>query len=200
MNSCIQKCLATFLINLLTCVVFNTCCAVSSATQYSTAIELHTDLVSTVCMTKSEKDWHNALDGHHVILTSAFAFLAAVRSQYVSVCNVNLLVFDDCHLIATPDHAYSQIVDILYNQSDSNCRDSGPLILGLTSSILEHISTPSDLNFRLRYLEETMRSQIEMTSDAVMADPYSSRPAESTVECDEYVDNTGLVAKLCEIL
>jgi endoribonuclease Dicer len=170
--------------------------AETSATQYAKVIGLHTDLAATICMMDSADEWHSALLDHHVILTTASAFLTALKVHQISFAKINLVVFDDCHLAARPGQAYSEIVDILFSGKGKLNSSGPPLVLGLTTSILDDIVTPTDLDLHLTNIENSLRSRIEMTSDAVMADPYGLRPRESVVECEEYNDTTGLITEL----
>jgi endoribonuclease Dicer len=163
-------------------------------------IGLHTDLSATICLGESADEWRYALLHHHVILTTASAFTAAFNELQISFKHINLVVFDDCHLAARPGQRYAEIVDILCSSKCKLNSSESPLILGLTTSILEDILTPTDLNQHLTNIEKSLRSRIEMTSDAVMADPYGLRPRESVVECEEYNDTTGLISVLSKKL
>ena len=85
-----------------------------------------------------------------------------------------------------------------YDKTEVHAR---PRVLGLTASILTgQCTTPKALEQSLYNLERVLDSQAETATDMVVADLNGAKPREILVECDEYVDTTGLVEQLGEIL
>lgn len=163
--------------------------------EFSEVLAIHTDL--SVAVITHEADWSTVIRQHHVVITTAVVFLAATAAQDIlSLCRINLAIFDECHDIVSSDHPYAEVMNVLNASDAGNCVDRNSYrthILGLTTSILVDIMQPSELEQRLARIEAAMRSSVEMASDSVMADLYTTRPRESTpVICRNYVDTTGL--------
>lgn len=177
-------------------------CVDDAVQEFSQVLAIHTDL--SVAVVSHEVSWLTILRQHHVIVTTAVAFLSAVSEGFLSSYRINLAILDECHDIINSDHAYAKVMNVLNFTDASDCKDqnsSQTHIMGLTTSILADIVQPSQLKQRLARIEAAMRSSAEMASDSIMADLYSTRPRESPpVICRKYTDTTGLYDEICSML
>lgn len=187
------------------CVYYSECIclrAEDAVQEFMQVLAIHTDL--TVAVITCDVDWLNVLNRHHVVVTTAVLFLAAVAQDHLLPEWINLAIFDECHDVINLDHPYAKVMNVLDVSDASNhvdCNSSKTHILGLTTSILANIVQPSELERRLAGIETAMRSSAEMASDSIMADLYSTRPRESLpIICKNYVDTTGLRDEICSML
>ncbi|KAE8586339.1 hypothetical protein XENTR_v10021638 [Xenopus tropicalis] len=163
--------------------------------QQVSAVRTHTDLKvgeysdqeKTQCWAKER--WYLEFETHQVLVMTCHIFLNVLKSGNVSLSNINLLVFDECHL-AIQDHPYREIMKIC--ESCQPC----PRILGLTASILNGKCDPRDLEEKIQKLEEILRSNAETATDLVVLDRYASQPCEIVLDCGPYIDKSGLYQRL----
>jgi len=177
-------------------------CAEDAVQEFSQVLALHTDL--NVAVVTHEVSWSTLLQQHHVVVTTAILFLAAVVQGSLSSYHINLAILDECHDIINPGHPYAEVMNVLSVGNASNhvyqeCPKTH--VLGLTTSILANIVQPSELEQRLAGIEAATRSSAEMASDSIMADLYSTRPRElPPIICRNYVDSTGLYDEIFSML
>ena len=139
----------------------------------------------------SQDQWDTEFERQQVLVMTADVFLAGAHSSFVTMSQINLLIFDECHL-AVGSHPYVEIMKYY---------DGSPRILGLTASVLGgRCKTSRELEQMLSNLEVTFQSIAETSTDMVVPDVYSARPTEIVLECDPYKDDTGLVEELDSIL
>ncbi|MEE6494432.1 hypothetical protein FKM82_017138 [Ascaphus truei] len=147
----------------------------------------YSDLELTECWTKEK--WNEEFVDHQILVLTCHVFLNVLKSENLSLSNINLLVFDECHL-AIQDHPYREIMKIC--ESCQTC----PRILGLTASILNGKCDPSDLEEKIQKLEKILRSNAETATDLVVLDRYASQPCEMVLDCGPYVEKSGLYERL----
>ncbi|XP_068004951.1 endoribonuclease Dicer isoform X2 [Melanerpes formicivorus] len=175
---------------------------VNSANQVAqqvSAVRTHSDLkvgeYSSLEMTESwtKEKWSQEFSKHQVLVMTCHVALTVLRNEYLSLSNINLLVFDECHL-AIQDHPYREIMKI--------CEDypSCPRILGLTASILNGKCDPAELEEKIQKLEKMLKSNAETATDLVVLDRYTSQPCEIVVDCGPYTDKSGLYGRLLKEL
>ncbi|NXT55007.1 DICER Endoribonuclease, partial [Pluvianellus socialis] len=175
---------------------------VNSANQVAqqvSAVRTHSDLkvgeyssLETTELWTKEK-WSQEFSKHQVLVMTCHVALTVLRNEYLSLSNINLLVFDECHL-AIQDHPYCEIMKI--------CEDypSCPRILGLTASILNGKCDPAELEEKIQKLEKILKSNAETATDLVVLDRYTSQPCEIVVDCGPYTDKSGLYGRLLKEL
>uniref|UniRef100_A0A8C0EI81 ribonuclease III n=1 Tax=Bubo bubo TaxID=30461 RepID=A0A8C0EI81_BUBBB len=145
---------------------------VNSANQVAqqvSAVRTHSDLkvgeYSSVEVTESwtKEKWSQEFSKHQVLVMTCHVALTVLRNEYLSLSNINLLVFDECHL-AIQDHPYREIMKI--------CEEypSCPRILGLTASILNGKCDPAELEEKIQKLEKILKSNAETATDLVVLD------------------------------
>ncbi|XP_054256042.1 endoribonuclease Dicer isoform X3 [Indicator indicator] len=175
---------------------------VNSANQVAqqvSAVRTHSDLkvgeYSSLEVTESwtKEKWSQEFSKHQVLVMTCHVALTVLRNEYLSLSNINLLVFDECHL-AIQDHPYREIMKI--------CEDypSCPRILGLTASILNGKCDPAELEEKIQKLEKILKSNAETATDLVVLDRYTSQPCEIVVDCGPYTDKSGLYGRLLKEL
>lgn len=175
---------------------------VNSANQVAqqvSAVKTHSDLkvgeYSDLEITElwTADKWNQEFVQHQVLVMTCHVFLNVLKKEYLSLSNINLLVFDECHL-AILDHPHREIMKIC--DSCPTC----PRILGLTASILNGKCDPSDLEEKIQKLEKILKSNAETATDLVVLDRHSCQPCEIVVDCGPYVDKSGLYERLLKEL
>uniref|UniRef100_A0A6I8PN00 ribonuclease III n=1 Tax=Ornithorhynchus anatinus TaxID=9258 RepID=A0A6I8PN00_ORNAN len=167
---------------------------VNSANQVAqqvSAVRTHSDLkvgeYSSLEISASwtKEKWNQEFTQHQVLVMTCHVALNVLKNDYLSLSDINLLVFDECHL-AILDHPYREIMKICENYP------SCPRILGLTASILNGKCDPAELEEKIQKLEKILKSSAETATDLVVLDRYSSQPCEIVVDCGPYADKSGL--------
>uniref|UniRef100_A0A915BN58 Dicer-1 n=3 Tax=Parascaris univalens TaxID=6257 RepID=A0A915BN58_PARUN len=120
---------------------------------------------------------------HHVVVSTAQVFLDVLDHAFFNMNNAALLIFDECHHVLGSKHAYRVIMH-RYSQLSKSER---PKILGLTASLINNKTPPSNLERVLEKLELVMQSSIETASDLVSVAKYGAKPKEFVIECEDFV-------------
>ncbi|XP_007942714.1 endoribonuclease Dicer [Orycteropus afer afer] len=147
----------------------------------------YSDLEANASWTKEK--WNQEFTKHQVLVMTCYVALNVLKSGYLSLADINLLVFDECHL-AILDHPYQEIMKLC-----ENC-PSCPRILGLTASILNGKCDPEELEEKIQKLEKILKSNAETATDLVVLDRYASQPCEIVVDCGPFTDRSGLYGRL----
>ncbi|XP_029806068.1 endoribonuclease Dicer isoform X2 [Suricata suricatta] len=151
----------------------------------------YSDLEVNASWTKEK--WNQEFTKHQVLVMTCYVALNVLKNGYLSLSDINLLVFDECHL-AILDHPYREIMKLC-----ENC-PSCPRILGLTASILNGKCDPEELEEKIQKLEEILKSNAETATDLVVLDRYTSQPCEIVVDCGPFTDRSGLYGRLLQEL
>ncbi|XP_035869582.1 endoribonuclease Dicer isoform X3 [Phyllostomus discolor] len=147
----------------------------------------YSDLEVNASWTKEK--WNQEFTKHQVLIMTCYVALIVLKNGYLSLSDINLLVFDECHL-AILDHPYREIMKLC--ESCPSC----PRILGLTASILNGKCDPEELEEKIQKLEKILKSNAETATDLVVLDRYTSQPYEIVVDCGPFVDRSGLYERL----
>ncbi|XP_059229881.1 endoribonuclease Dicer [Mustela nigripes] len=171
---------------------------VNSANQVAqqvSAVRTHSDLKVgeysnlEVNASWTKEKWNQEFAKHQVLVMTCSVALNVLKNGYLSLSDINLLVFDECHL-AILDHPYREIMKLC-----ENC-PSCPRILGLTASILNGKCDPEELEEKIQKLEKILKSNAETATDLVVLDRYTSQPCEIVVDCGPFTDRSGLYGRL----
>ncbi|KAK1339508.1 hypothetical protein QTO34_020191 [Cnephaeus nilssonii] len=171
---------------------------VNSANQVAqqvSAVRTHSDLKVgeyahlEVHASWTKEKWNQEFTKHQVLIMTCYVALIVLKNGYLSLSDINLLVFDECHL-AILDHPYREIMKLC--ESCPSC----PRILGLTASILNGKCDPEELEEKIQKLEKILKSNAETATDLVVLDRYTSQPYEIVVDCGPFVDRSGLYERL----
>ncbi|KAM8920949.1 endoribonuclease Dicer isoform 1-T1 [Pelodytes ibericus] len=163
--------------------------------QQVSAIRTHSDLKvgeysdQEVIQCWSKDRWSQEFGAHQILVMTSHIFLYVLENGIFSLSNINLLVFDECHL-AIQDHPYRDIMKICERYQ------ACPRILGLTASILNGKCDPGDLEDKIQKLEEILRSNAETATDLVVLDRHASQPCEIVLDCGRFLDRSGLYERL----
>ncbi|XP_054986159.1 endoribonuclease Dicer isoform X3 [Sorex araneus] len=167
----------------------------NQVTQQASAVRTHSDLKvgeyaslegSASC---TKEKWSQEFTKHQVLVMTCYVALNALKNGYFSLSDINLLVFDECHL-AILDHPYREIMKLCENYP--LC----PRILGLTASILNGKCDPEELGEKIQKLEKILKSNAETATDLVVLDRCTSQPCEMVVDCGPFADRSGLYERL----
>ncbi|EPQ10732.1 Endoribonuclease Dicer [Myotis brandtii] len=171
---------------------------VNSANQVAqqvSAVRTHSDLKVgeyahlEVLASWTKEKWNQEFTKHQVLIMTCYVALIVLKNGYLSLSDINLLVFDECHL-AILDHPYREIMKLC--ESCPSC----PRILGLTASILNGKCDPEELEEKIQKLEKILKSNAETATDLVVLDRYTSQPYEIVVDCGPFMDRSGLYERL----
>ncbi|XP_028293380.1 endoribonuclease Dicer isoform X2 [Gouania willdenowi] len=169
-----------FLVNTATCVVQQ---AAAVRTHSDLRVGEYTNMEETLAW--PDHKWSEEILQNQVLVMTCHIFLRVLRSKVLNLSQINLVVFDDCHLAIT-EHPYSDIMKLFDGCSCS------PRVLGLTASILNGKCDPNELELKIQNLEEILKSNAETATDLVVLDRYASQPREVVLDCGPYVDKSGL--------
>ncbi|XP_006839608.1 PREDICTED: endoribonuclease Dicer [Chrysochloris asiatica] len=167
----------------------------NQAAQQVSAVRTHSDLKVgeysdlEVMASWTREKWNQEFAKHQVLVMTCYVALNVLKSGYLSLSDLNLLVFDECHL-AILDHPYREIMKLCENSP------SCPRILGLTASILNGKCDPEELEEKIQKLEKILKSNAETATDLVVLDRYACQPCEIVVDCGPFHDRSGLYERL----
>jgi endoribonuclease Dicer len=117
------------------------------------------------------------LRAHQVLLVQPGKVLDALVCGYLSLNEINLIVFEDCH----KKDVKSVYTDLIRNYY-VDCK-SKPKILGLAGPLHNAGCPVGRLGAELEYLEKTLDCKAETASDIVTVLRYSARPKEIILQC-----------------
>lgn len=136
-----------------------------------------TDLRVAIVESK-ETDATPPFDGTHILISDSETFLKHLQDKTVCMHNVSLIVIDDCHLQIGRSRIES-IVEEFYTRTTLR-----PKILGLSDSLYGANCLSNQLEAKLQYLEQCLRSTIETACDITNATRLSVKPFDFLVQCD----------------
>uniref|UniRef100_UPI003AFB824B AncD1D2 n=1 Tax=synthetic construct TaxID=32630 RepID=UPI003AFB824B len=126
----------------------------------------------------NKEKWNQEFEKHQVLVMTAQIFLDILNHGFISLSQVNLLIFDECHH-AVKNHPYRQIMRH-YKNLEQNDR---PRILGLTASVINSKCKPNQVEKKIKELEATLNSRVVTASDLeeVAVQKYATKPKEIIV-------------------
>ncbi|XP_067939894.1 endoribonuclease Dicer-like, partial [Watersipora subatra] len=147
-------------------------------------VKIHSILrVNTVTDGSCLTDCMNTSD---VLCMPASLCLGLVQSGALGFQQINLVVFDECHVAVEPDSPYAALVSLLKN---SLYFDSVRLF-GITSSIIgDYLEQPAELEWKISQLESVLASTAATTSDLNAMDTPAGKREEIIAVYDDS-DNT----------
>ena len=88
-----------------------------------------------------------------IILCTTFYGLKAIWFVFVDFDQINLILFDECHVAIEPGSAYAALVDLL--KQSTNFEDVR--LFGMTSSIIGNlVEQPDELEKKINQLESVL--------------------------------------------
>lgn len=125
---------------------------------------------------KSVSEWQKVIHENQVIVAQAGTVLRFLEQEILTLDRINLLVIENCHLqIGKND--LERIISEFYSKSLKK-----PKILGLSEPIHGSACPSSQLEAKLKYLEQCLHSKIETASDILNVLRFCSRPSEFVVQ------------------
>ncbi|CAF1391339.1 unnamed protein product [Didymodactylos carnosus] len=125
--------------------------------------------------------WDNEFETHQVLVMTSQIFLDILTHTYVSLSQVNLLIFDECHH-ATGADSYAVIMNEHYDNTSGNM----PRILGLTASITSRKIKAHKLEKEMQQLELTLKSRIESGSSREESRRHGTSAVVKYIPCIPY--------------
>ncbi|XP_052740940.1 endoribonuclease Dicer isoform X2 [Bicyclus anynana] len=117
--------------------------------------------------------WDIELSKHQVIVATSQILCDMLTHQYISLSDINLIIFDECHH-AVEDHPMRLIM-----KHFENCpKQEQPRILGLTATLLNGNVKLNKVEEILRELETTFQATIATANDMGEVAPHSTNPKE----------------------
>jgi endoribonuclease Dicer len=110
-----------------------------------------------------------------VIVCTAAILQKCLAHGYISILDINLLIFDEAHH-AKKNHTYSCIIKDYYNREEKGKR---PRILGMTAS---PVDTKEDVQFAAERLELLLQSRIASVSEGTLGIQLGRKNHEEVVE------------------
>lgn len=123
----------------------------------------------------SGQQWWREFCEHNVLVMTPTILNNILNANFISMANINLLVFDECHC-ATGKDPYVQIMQNHYISTHPTIR---PKILGLTASVLNKKVKPFEMMSRIEELECKLGASLVTAFSAV---DYITRPREILVK------------------
>ncbi|XP_046434103.1 endoribonuclease Dicer isoform X3 [Neodiprion fabricii] len=124
----------------------------------------------------SRDKWLQELEDNQVLVMTSQIFLDILNHGYISLSQVNLMIFDECHR-AVNDHPMRLIM-----QRFKDCpKDQQPRVLGLTATLLNGNIKVAKLDETITDLETTFHGKIIAVESLIGVRGYATNPIESIV-------------------
>ncbi|XP_046601014.1 endoribonuclease Dicer isoform X4 [Neodiprion lecontei] len=124
----------------------------------------------------SRDKWLQELEDNQVLVMTSQIFLDILNHGYISLSQVNLMIFDECHR-AVNDHPMRLIM-----QRFKDCpKDQQPRVLGLTATLLNGNIKVAKLDETITDLETTFHGKIIAVESLIGVRGYATNPIESMV-------------------
>ncbi|CAL8578554.1 Dicer-like protein 1, variant 3 [Xanthoria parietina] len=123
--------------------------------------------------------WQKQLKQNMIILCTAEILHQCLMRSFISMDQINLLIFDEAHH-AKKNHPYARIIKDYYIAEDEETKR--PRVFGMTAS---PVDVRSDFGRSAKELEVMLHCQIATTADLALLRTSVSRPMESVAEYEE---------------
>lgn len=138
--------------------------------------------IARVCGADNADNWNRSkwtklFDENKVIICTADILLACLHHSYITMEQINLLVFDEAHH-AKRNHAYARIIKDFYVDAPPSMQK--PRVFGMTAS---PIDAKTDVWEAASELETLLDSKIATTTDMSFTDAVK-RPTEHMISYD----------------
>ncbi|GBB92187.1 hypothetical protein RclHR1_01980012 [Rhizophagus clarus] len=117
-----------------------------------------------------EETWKKNFENLDILVMTAQIFLNILRHGFISLSQVNLLIFDECHH-TSKKHPYNLIMKEFYNRSPE---EKKPKIFGMTAS---PVNTRSAIH-SASHLERNLNAKVFTVSDTEELRRFVNRPDE----------------------
>ncbi|XP_018331371.1 endoribonuclease Dicer [Agrilus planipennis] len=119
----------------------------------------------------SKTAWDMEINSNQILVMTAQIAVNIVSSGYLSLSNINLLIFDECHH-AVNDEPMRQLMKHFENVIEK------PRVLGLTATLLNGNVKPDQVLNEVKKLETTFQSKVATVDELKFVIGYSTNPEE----------------------
>ncbi|XP_078491910.1 endoribonuclease Dicer [Ciona intestinalis] len=154
---------------------------------------LDVDIIScTHNMTDSltDESLHQLCHDHQVLVCTPEVFVKLLSLNLYIAQYMDLVIFDDCHLVNIEMHSIRKIMKILDENSYT------PMILGLTSSLLSNNITADELNECIHSMETIMHCKAQTATDLIAVDLHNINPPVENIILSSDENKDGLNSQL----
>nr|XP_009860329.1 endoribonuclease Dicer [Ciona intestinalis] len=127
---------------------------------------------------------------HQVLVCTPEVFVKLLSISLYIAQYMDLVIFDDCHLVNIEMHPIRKIMKIL----DENRYT--PMILGLTSSLLNNNITADELNKCIHSMETVMHCKAQTATDLIAVDRHNINPPVENIILSSDENKDGLNSQL----
>ncbi|XP_050727390.1 endoribonuclease Dicer-like isoform X4 [Eriocheir sinensis] len=127
-----------------------------------------------------EKEWEEELKNHEVLVIVAQIFLDLLNSSYLSLENINLIIFDECHH-ATGNHPMREVMRTFNSRKEKESGATMPRIVGLTACAIHKNCKCENVENEIRELETTLQSTLVTSVDTQAVKEHTTAPKEIIV-------------------
>ncbi|KAJ3318342.1 hypothetical protein HDU76_000861, partial [Blyttiomyces sp. JEL0837] len=136
--------------------------------------------------------WKEELSAGRVLVMTPAIFESLLRRAYISIDQVNLLIFDECHH-ARKNAAYNQIMSLYYTSCPVERR---PKIFGMTAS---PVSSNNESQTSIRQLEANLCSRAVTVEDLQDVEIQSRKPSEEIWEYEVTMFQSAFLEQMEEL-
>ncbi|KAK0417580.1 hypothetical protein QR680_013094 [Steinernema hermaphroditum] len=177
---------------------------VSLVDQQAKHIECHTELNvvklhggMNSALWSSQEAFNALIEDKQVLVLTAQIFLELLDHAFFRFERTPVMVVDECHHVLGSRHPYRLIMQRYGTLGEGYCR---PRVLGLTASLINNKTVPTNLEALLRKMETIMQCRIEAAADLVSMSKYGARPKEYVVVCRDNAVTEPFVLNVSEQL
>lgn len=127
----------------------------------------------------AKQTWDDHFSKNMVIVVTAEVLVQCLFHSFISIEQINLLIFDEAHH-AKKNHPYARIVRDFYLAQEDKAKR--PKIFGMTASPID--VKADDFHIAAAELETLLQCQIATTSDLSLLQKFVFRPVEREIKYD----------------
>ncbi|XP_046388881.1 endoribonuclease Dicer-like isoform X2 [Ischnura elegans] len=124
----------------------------------------------------SAERWNTELQQNQVIVLTCQILLDMLNHGFISLENINLIIFDECHH-AVSDHCMRRVM-----QKFEVCRkEDQPRVLGLSATLLNSNCKAKNVKSEIQNLETTFLGRVATVDDIKQVQRFSTNPVEDII-------------------
>ncbi|XP_044009238.1 endoribonuclease Dicer-like [Aphidius gifuensis] len=131
----------------------------------------------------SKNQWFDEFEKNQVLVMTAQIFVDILQHSFMSLKQVNLIIFDECHH-AVKDHPMRQIM----KEFEHYEKHEQPKVLGLSATLLNSNVKEYNINETIEFVETTFHSKV-ITIDSMVSVIGYARVTEKQVFYDDSLTN-----------
>lgn len=142
------------------------------------------------------KEGRYLVSSFDVMVTKGRLFLKVLKAGLMDLMSFTLIVFDDCHLAKVADHPYA----ILVKHVEDSMLNLKPKVVGVSSEIQHHLTSPLHAERFLNTLAELFHCKPCISSDLLALNRYGEQVEEEIVHYMCLSGNDQFTCELVEII